>query len=55
MFAKNNNPGQIVYLSSGFVDQNLDLIKSKGYGIFSYGVTTTSYNVQSIDTPNGYN
>jgi phosphate transport system substrate-binding protein len=55
MFSKSNNPGQIVYLSSGFVNQNLDLIKSKGYGIMAYGDDATSYDVNSIDTPDGYN
>jgi ABC-type phosphate transport system substrate-binding protein len=55
MFAKNNNPGQIVYLSSGFVQKNQDLIKAKGYGIMSYGDNATHFTTDSIDTKDGYN
>ncbi|MDR0674918.1 MAG: substrate-binding domain-containing protein [Mycoplasmataceae bacterium] len=60
IFAKNNKPGQIVYLSSGFVKQNLDLIKSKGYGIMAYDgsetqTNPTSFDVNFIDSHDGYN
>jgi ABC-type phosphate transport system substrate-binding protein len=54
MFTKSDNPGQIVYLSSGFVQQNSKLIKSKGYGIMAYGNNVT-YSMEAIDTKDGYN
>jgi hypothetical protein len=31
------------------------LIKAKGYGIMAYGDNATSYDVNLIDTVNGYN
>jgi hypothetical protein len=45
----------MVYLSSGFVAQNADLIKSKGYGIMTYGANATPYKLDSVDTEGGYN
>jgi hypothetical protein len=53
IFKSANNPGQIVYLSSGFVNQNLDLIKKNGYGIMAYG--NEGYDINTVDTEAGYN
>jgi hypothetical protein len=36
MFHKNNVPGSMIYLSSGFVIPNLNLIKKAGYGVMAY-------------------
>jgi ABC-type phosphate transport system substrate-binding protein len=53
MFKKSNNPGQIVYLSSGFVSQNLPLIEKNGYGIMAYN--SQQYEISKVDTASGYN
>jgi hypothetical protein len=45
----------MVYLSSGFVAQNADLIKSKGYGIMAYGSNATPYDLDKVDIGGGYN
>jgi hypothetical protein len=44
-------------LSSGFVQQNIDLIKSKGYGIMAYGSSpnVAPFDITTVDSPNGYN
>lgn len=45
MFCKNNIPGSMLYLSSGFVETNMKLIKDYGYKIAKYeGV---EYNLQT--------
>lgn len=51
IFQANNIPGSMIYLSSGFVQQNLDLIKNKHYGIMSYN----SINFSIDNIKNGYN
>lgn len=51
MFQKNNKPGSVVYLSSGFVESNIELIRKYRYGIFSYNGNPYSINNLS----NGYN
>ncbi|MDE7434049.1 MAG: hypothetical protein K2M43_02945 [Mycoplasmoidaceae bacterium] len=50
MFAKSNIPGSVVYLSSGFIAQNYQLIKDKGYGIFGYqkGDSVNPYSVDNM-------
>ncbi len=54
MFEKSNTPGSVVYLSSGFVQENKDLIEKKGYGIFSYnGVPFFQDNQSKLNE--GYN
>jgi ABC-type phosphate transport system substrate-binding protein len=63
MFTKANNPGQVVYLSSGFVEQNINLIKSKGYGVNAYSKgngesneVVAPYNkIDDVDKVAGYN
>lgn len=52
MFDSSNLPGDMVYLSSGFVSQtnNWDLIKHKNYGVCAYNQV-----VFSSDFPTGYN
>ncbi len=54
MFEKSNIPGSVVYLSSGFVVENKELIKKKGYGIFSYNGIPFFHNNQS-KLNEGYN
>jgi hypothetical protein len=51
MFRKNNIPGSMVYLSSGFVIPNIKLIKKAGYGIMSYA-SGTNAPVALIDNNN---
>ncbi|GHU47873.1 hypothetical protein FACS1894218_3280 [Bacilli bacterium] len=58
MFSRDNKPGQIVYLSSAFVDQkqNREAIKKKGYGIIEYN--DHPYNIDKVDETDangGYN
>jgi hypothetical protein len=53
MFTKSNIPGQIVYLSSGFIAQNQSLLNNKGYGLMSY--KETPYDIRQIDSASGYN
>lgn len=50
-FSRNNIAGSCVYLSSGFVSQNIDLITKDGYGIFAYN--NVAFDVKNIE--NGYN
>lgn len=52
MFSKSNTPGSVVYLSSGFIAQNEDLIRKNHYGIFGYKKDSTtptySYTVDNM-------
>jgi hypothetical protein len=56
MFVNQHLAGSMVYLSSGFIEQNLNLIHSKGYGIMAYkedGGSVTPYSINAVD--NTYN
>jgi hypothetical protein len=54
MFTKQNIPGSMVYLSSGFVEQNLKLIDKNGYGIMAY--KNVPYDIKVVDNASdGYN
>jgi hypothetical protein len=54
MFRKSNNPGQIVYLSSGFISQNQPLLDKNGYGIMAY--KGNKYDIRQVDSAlDGYN
>ena len=53
IFHRNNIPGSMVYLSSGFIKANEKLIKDSGYGILSY--SGVSFDASKIKTDNGYN
>jgi len=53
MFSKDHNVGSVVYLSSGFVEQNQKLFNDNQYGIFSFGNPSgteqyTEYNIGSV-------
>jgi hypothetical protein len=54
MFSSQNIPGSMVYLSSGFIEQNKSLIKSKHYGIMAYKKSGSSeitpYNINDVDS-----
>lgn len=51
VFASNNIPGSMIYLSSSFVEQNYNLIKNNKYGILAYN--NIEYKNDKI--ANGYN
>ena len=53
LFSSYNLPGSMVYLSSGFVKQNIKLIQNAGYGVFSYN--GVEFAVDKINTASGYN
>lgn len=55
MFSKSNTPGSVVYLSSGFIAQNENLIRKNHYGVFGYqGASSTvySYTVENMQNSN---
>ncbi len=52
-FINDKEPGSVVYLSSGFVNQNIKLIEKSHVGLFQYN--TTSFDVSKIKEQNGYN
>lgn len=52
-FISDSRPGSVVYLSSGFVNQNIEIIKQKHVGIFAYG--NTMFDVSKIKETDGYN
>jgi ABC-type phosphate transport system substrate-binding protein len=53
MFSAQNIPGSMVYLSSGFIEQNRALINNKGYGIMAYqkaeGSQIMPYAINNVD------
>ena len=51
VFSKNNIPGSLIYLSSGFIQENYDLIVSKHYGIMTYN--HIKFSIDNVG--NGYN
>ena len=46
MFCKNDIPGSMIYLSSGFVETNIDLIKKHGYKIAQYN--NINYTIENV-------
>lgn len=51
IFANNNIPGSMIYLSSSFVEQNYNLIEKNKYGILSY----KNIKYKNDNIANGYN
>ena len=51
VFASNNIPGSMIYLSSSFVEQNYNLIEKNKYGILAYD----NIKYKSDKIANGYN
>lgn len=51
VFASNNIPGSMIYLSSSFVEQNYNLIEKNKYGILTYN----NIKYKSDRIANGYN